>query len=153
MVNINDILAELNSVKNEDSKTNNFDWEWISQRISENEKRQDKLEEWQKKLEKASNYLNYLLWVLLTLIIWSILVWFTDTFIIYQWVKEDYIIQTQNIETQIKLFNKDLDKIRYDNKRTIELDKEKYDNLEKIIEKEVELQLSKKIIELKLNIK
>ncbi|MFK7780487.1 MAG: hypothetical protein QM490_05135 [Candidatus Gracilibacteria bacterium] len=99
---------------------------------------------------KLVNNLVITLIVALTIVLFG---WIYELYWHFDEVKLDYINNTYKLDNKIQLFNKDLEKMKSDLKNDIDRNNERNLNIEKQIEKEIELRLSKKIIELKLNIK
>lgn len=96
-----------------------------------------------------TNKVTFTLIVALALVtIW----WIYEFYVRFSDVKFDYIKQTEETENKIELFEKDIEKMKSDIINDIESNNNDIADVEKRIEKEVELQISKKIIELKLNI-
>jgi hypothetical protein len=115
----------------------------ISELYSKTVKLQDKLKESQKLLNSQIKHTKRLEWLvvwLIILLVITIIWWIKESIFEYGNIKKDYIVKTQEVDRKLKLIEKDLEIYKLDNATF----KEEF-------KKEVELQLLKKIIELKIN--
>lgn len=81
-------------------------------------------------LKSTKNFL----WVVFLVLVVTIITWFVETFWKFNEVKQDYVIKTEELKSQIQLYDKKINTLE-------EKQKEISQQLENDISKEVELQL------------